>query len=299
MTYHILAIDDEALNLKVIENYLDDLDYELLTALDGEQGWALLEEYQEKIDVILLDRMMPNMDGLEFMEKIKSKPKLNHIPVVMQTAAAERNQILEGIQAGVYYYLTKPYDEQTLLSIVNAAIRSYAEKKQLITEIKTDQQIRELVSYCRWKFQSFDDAGNIAVHIASYFNTANKIAMGLLELFFNAIEHGNLGISYHEKTQLTSSGKLHQEIKRRLLRAENHNKWVDVTFERLNNTIELTITDAGPGFDWKNYMEIDPNRVVDNHGRGIAISNMLYFDKLEYVSPGNQVVCTINTNKIP
>ena len=96
--------------------------YEVVLA---EDGLAALERLEENPDTaaIVLDRMMPEMDGMEFLSRIKANPKFQDIPVIMQTAAAGSEQVLQGIQAGVYYYLTKPYDDVLLLAILEAALR--------------------------------------------------------------------------------------------------------------------------------------------------------------------------------
>ena len=79
MSETILAIDDEPRNLRLIERYLCDTNYDLLTAKDGVEGWDMLQRNADKVDVILLDRMMPNMDGMAFMQKIKAEPELCRI----------------------------------------------------------------------------------------------------------------------------------------------------------------------------------------------------------------------------
>lgn len=104
----ILAVDDEEFNLMIIKAYLEEEGYDVILAADGLQGLEQLQKHPD-IAVIVLDRMMPNMDGMTMLAKVKADPVWNEIPVIMQTAAASSQQVLEGIQAGVYYYLTKPY----------------------------------------------------------------------------------------------------------------------------------------------------------------------------------------------
>ncbi len=102
----ILIVDDEHLNIELIKLHLARAEYEILTAGDGVEAWQVVSKRYDKIDLILLDRNMPNMDGIAFMHKIKSDPNAAHIPVIMQTAASDPERISEGVQAGVYYYLT-------------------------------------------------------------------------------------------------------------------------------------------------------------------------------------------------
>jgi hypothetical protein len=107
----------------------------------------------------------------------------------------------------------------------------------------------------------------------------------------NAVEHGNLGISYTEKSELVEKGTWHAEVGRRLKLPENRGKHASVTFEREPGGIALTIEDKGAGFDWQSYMGLDPARALDAHGRGIAMSRMVSFDEVVYAAPGNKAVC--------
>src|SRR3974390_783013 len=107
-TPKILAVDDEEFNLDILTSSLADAGYEVFEARDGLEALKTLEE-QPDIEVILLDRMMPNVDGMEVIRRIKSGGRFQDIAVIMQTAAAATEQVLQGIKAGVYYYLTKPY----------------------------------------------------------------------------------------------------------------------------------------------------------------------------------------------
>jgi hypothetical protein len=106
----------------------------------------------------------------------------------------------------------------------------------------------------------------------------------------NAVEHGNLGISYDEKTQLNNEGRWQEEVERRLCLPENLGKYALLKLEQGPTELRITIRDQGPGFDWENYLQISPERVFDNHGRGIAMAGAVSFDRIEYRGNGNEVV---------
>lgn len=116
---------------------------------------------------------------------------------------------------------------------------------------------------------------------------------GISELMINAVEHGNLGISYEEKSVLISENQWQQEIERRQADPRWAEKIATVVFERRERTYYLQISDQGEGFDWSQFMEVEPSRAMHNHGRGIAMANMLSFDKLVYNDKGNQVTCSV------
>ena len=109
----------------------------------------------------------------------------------------------------------------------------------------------------------------------------------------NAVEHGNLGITYDEKSALLVDGGWAQEVARRLTLPENVNKRVDVRFARGDDELRFTICDRGNGFEWARYMDIDPRRAFDRHGRGILMARHVSFSSIEYRGTGSEVVATV------
>lgn len=290
----VLVVDDEINNLMILKTDLEDVGYKVITAKDGQEAWDLLVEGKKDIKAILLDRMMPNMNGMEFMQKIKAKPELANIPVIMQTAAAEKEQVIQGIEAGVYYYLTKPYDLHIMLSIVHAAIIDYANYSKLRNDLKQFTRKLNLVKNANFEIQTLDDAQYLATFLAQFFPAPEQVVFGISELLVNAIEHGNLGITYDEKTNLNNTGTWEEEINRRIILPEHSNKRANISFVRKKEDITLSIKDEGNGFDWQKYVEISPDRAMDNHGRGIALSKLMSFQSIDYIGCGNEVVCKVN-----
>jgi CheY-like chemotaxis protein len=119
----ILAVDDDPFNLDIIDEFISGEGFELLTAESGEKALAILRCGRPKVDVVLLDRMMPGLDGLEVLQQIKKDPELGMIPVILLTAACEQTQVTEGVSAGCFYYLTKPFDRTVLNKVLTAALR--------------------------------------------------------------------------------------------------------------------------------------------------------------------------------
>lgn len=287
----ILAIDDEPHNLKIIELALEDMGRRVMCAPDGEAGWELLQQHKETIEVIVLDRQMPHLDGMGFMRRLKQDESVAHIPAVMQTAAVLPQQVIEGIATGVYYYLTKPYEPEMLQSIVGAALSDFAKIKRRAT-VREGRYVHA-VETCELKLRHCEEVEQTCALLCEFFPDPDRVALGISELLINAIEHGNLGISYAEKSSLQARGCLQQEIRRRLYLPEHAKKQVRVRFYQEGNDKVLHIADEGEGFNWQSYMEISPDRVTDIHGRGIALSRMLSFDAMRYLGAGNEVECRI------
>jgi anti-sigma regulatory factor (Ser/Thr protein kinase) len=123
----------------------------------------------------------------------------------------------------------------------------------------------------------------------------NRVVVGLSELMVNALEHGNLGITYQEKTELIDAHGWRAEVSRRQKLPENAQKWIKVGFTRNSDCIRFEIEDQGPGFNWQQYVVPSPARIFDNHGRGILLAKMDSFDRVEYQGRGNRVVAEVMT----
>ncbi|MFO1320167.1 MAG: response regulator [Burkholderiales bacterium] len=286
----LLVVDDEPFNLEIIAEHLDGSGYELVTANDGQEAWELLQNAEgDEYDALILDRMMPRMDGLTLLKLVKQEARFRQVPVIMQTAAASKEQVMEGIQNGAYYYLTKPFDGEVLATIVRAALTDRAAWKDIAREAQQESRILALLSEGKFRFRSLDEARALAQALANRCPDPTNVGLGLLELLVNAVEHGNLGISTKEKARLLHQGIWEEEVRRRMELPENASKWAHVTFSTDEEAIRFRIRDAGAGFDWKVFEEFDPARAFEPNGRGIALARQLCFSDLEYLGCGNEL----------
>ncbi len=290
----ILIVDDDDLNLDVLMECLKDEPYELVQAHDGVQALELLRQDQHGFHAMILDRMMPGMTGLDVMAELQADEQFKWIPVVMQTSAALPKEICEGMEAGVFFYLTKPYDQQVLIRMVHTAVQEGLKWKSLARNLRVQVKTIGCLQQGRFRVQTMDEAYDLALLIAQACPNSEKIAFGLNELIMNGIEHGNLEIGYDEKTSLQANDQWEYEISRRQLLPEYADKFVEVVYERHADRIQLTVIDQGQGFDWSDFEEISPARLLESHGRGIAMAKGLSFDHLEYVGNGNKVVCLLS-----
>jgi len=285
----ILIVEDDILSMGFMVAHIEKLGHNIHQAEDGEQALEYLRQNPDVIDVVLMDREMPNMDGLSAVQHMKADPALQDIPVIMVTGADSDQQIREGIEAGVFYYLIKPVDGAVMASVLDAALRENRQRKSLSDELGKHLAALPHISQCECLFQTLDEAEELAVFIAHLYPDPQQVLGGVVELLVNTIEHGNLGVGYERKTALIDSGQWQEEINRLARLPENRHKFAKAVFERKDDAISLTISDCGPGFDWERYMEIDFSRITDNHGRGIAQANLLSFNRLQYNEAGNTV----------
>lgn len=117
----ILIADDNPQNLDVFQTRLARHGYEIFTASNGEEALAVAKEKQP--DLILLDVMMPKMDGIEACRRLKGDPSLPFMPIIMVTAKADPKDVVAGLEAGADEYLTKPVDQTALVARVKAMLR--------------------------------------------------------------------------------------------------------------------------------------------------------------------------------
>lgn len=289
----VLVVDDNALDRKLLNVHLTSHGYAPRLAADGAEAWAMLEREPDAFDVVLLDRAMPVMGGLELLGRMKEHRRLRMVPVILQTASGGRDDIVEGLRAGAYYYLTKPYDADMLCAVVNTAANDYAEYREMQEQMRKGLQSLRLMREARFVLRTVAQARDIAAILANTCPDPSAAVVGLTELLLNGIEHGNLGISYDDKSGLTTREEWYAEVERRLSLPENMAKYVEIRFERDEAEIRFTIRDQGPGFDWQRYIEIDPRRAFDTHGRGIVMARTLSFSSIEYRGSGNEVVARI------
>jgi len=293
-TIRILTVDDEPLNLAIIEEYLADAPgYKLDTASNGEEAWRALTSGGVAYDLVILDRIMPVLDGLALLRRMKADTRLADIPVIMQTAASAPEQVREGLAAGAYYYLTKPYEPETLLAVVRAAIGDQRALRKAVSRAGSMDRAMRHLAQIEFRFRTLDDVQTLAEFLAGFCPNPQAAQFGLVELMVNAVEHGNLGISYREKTLLLMENDWQTEIGRRLELPQFTERVATVRMERLGDALRFTITDQGKGFDWAHYLDFDPSRIFDPNGRGIAMAQRTSFASLRYLGAGNIVEAVI------
>jgi len=137
MTARILVVDDIPANVKLLEARLVAEYFDVLTAADGYEALAICERNQ--VDIILLDVMMPDLNGFEVCERLKANQKTSHIPVVMVTALDQPADRVRGLKAGADDFLTKPVNDLQLISRVKSLLRLKTLSDELRIRAETAQ----------------------------------------------------------------------------------------------------------------------------------------------------------------
>lgn len=296
-----MCVDDEETNLEILDMHLKKAGFKCECCLSGNEALDYLKTTKEKPDVILLDIMMPGIDGIEVLKRIKSNPETKDIPVIMQTAVTQETKNVEGIESGAYYYITKPYSHSVLVSIVKSAMKEKLQSEELKGEVVTLNVIIDNIKSCSFEVQRFDEARKLANYLARFSNNPGKYVVGLTSLLVNAIEHGNLELGYEDKNKFLKESLYDEEIEERLKNPvfKERKVIVEIFRKEKEGIYSVVIKDEGRGFNWQEYLDFEPTRMIDPNGRGIAMAKIMNPKGIEYWGKGNVVVYKMPMKGLP
>jgi len=294
----ILVVEDDPSIRSFLTTLLEKSSYDVLTASNGREG---LEAYrQARPDIILTDISMPDMTGLQMLAKIRNED--DRVIAIIMTGYGTNENAIEALKLRANNFLCKPIKGQDLLALLK--------KYEKMVQHQNTSKIplgEILVKSLTITFKSdLEAVPAIATKLVS--ETENAIPkeyrlgihLGLAELLSNAIQHGNLGISYHEKLNVfetAGDAGIERLICERMKDPAIAARKVKVDFYMDPKQCEWIITDEGPGFNWT-LMET-PGRETDFSkvdGRGVFLSR-LQFDHLEFMDSGNKVRAVKRLNK--
>lgn len=116
----ILVVDDNPFNIDVLEELLEDANFAVASAVSGQD--AIAQAKRDRPSLVLLDVIMPGMDGLETCAAFKADPELNPIPIVFMTALDDREIVKQSRKSGAAGYITKPFEEDVILACIQAQL---------------------------------------------------------------------------------------------------------------------------------------------------------------------------------
>jgi len=177
MTARILVVDDIAANVKLLQAKLSAEYYDVLTAENGRTAIEVAEN--QAPDIILLDVMMPGMDGFETCTELKDNPKTAHIPVVMVTALSDVADRVRGLESGADDFLSKPVNDVALF----ARVRSLVRLKMMMDELRVRQETSGQLGATATEFEHADAPARVLVVEKSRFTTQR------LSEYLSAAEH--------------------------------------------------------------------------------------------------------------
>lgn len=305
---HVLVVDDELFNRELLEGLLVPLGYEVTLAEDGKEA---LEKVKEKApDVILLDIMMPIMDGFEVARRLKEKKETKSIPIVMVTALSEVEDRIKALEAGANDFLTKPVDIAELRATVSSQmqVKAYHDhmrdyQKELEAEVaKRTKQLRE--AFEKIKIASLDTIYRLSraaeykdedtgAHIKrmSHFSVAVAKQMNLdddtIETILYAAPMHDIGKIGIPDRILQKQGKLEPDewkiMKKHTIIGSQIMEGSDAEFIKLGESIALTHHEK---WDGSGYPKGLKGKAIPLSGRITAIADV--FDALTSKRPYKQ-----------
>ena len=158
----VLVVDDEQALRLVLQKMLEDEGVGVLTAADGTDARVILEANPESISAVVLDWLMPAMTGIELLRWMKTQPNIEHIPVIMLTALADPERIREGIDAGAFYYLVKPFEKTLLNSILRAAVFDFHSTRHLLEKLRHYEKPISFLEEGTFRFRTLEEAEHVS-----------------------------------------------------------------------------------------------------------------------------------------
>ena len=276
----ILIVDDEPFNVDYLEQELEDLNYETITAVNGQD--ALEKIASESPDLVLLDIMMPIMDGYAVLEKVKADPAIRNIPIIVISANNDLQSVVKGIKLGAEDYLPKPF-EPTLLQ---ARIQSSLDKKRLhdLQDLYTKSLEREM-NIARDIQKEFLPAQLPEVagwDIAYYFKAAKEVAGDFYDAFI--LPDGTLTFLVADVCGKGIGAALYMTLFRSLIRAASTTDQFSPGQEQKTFTPEERLLHV---------ISLTNNYVVETHGEANMFATIFIgildpkSGKLSYINGGN------------
>jgi CheY-like chemotaxis protein len=291
----IVAVDDDDINLMILTKNAQDAGYTVKSFTSGETAWDYMSNNPSEVDIAVLDKMMPGMSGIDLLRRIKTTKALRHIPVIIQTGDVGVAQMHEGLAEGAYYYLTKPFHPEIFTGILISADNECSLREELVGQLAEGHaKFMGLLREGEFEIHSHEEASLLAVTLAQVALYPEFVAVGLMELLSNAIEHGNLEVGYDKKSQCLITNRWAEELESRMKDPQYKDRKVRVIIQRTPEGFHVNIKDEGKGFDWQKLLTDDPMaaRLTSPNGRGISKARVM-LDDVRHSGNGNMVSCNI------
>jgi len=295
----VLIVDDEEDIRYSFMDRFEDL-YRVFAARDGAQALEILRR-EPDLSAVVTDVRMPVMSGLELIRNGRAiNPDVGFIVV---SGHAEATDVIQALRAGARNFLRKPYSLDELQEALATEVRSFhaiRQSRSLRDRVRDAERL--IVGIDSMQLRVPNDltwVNPLAFRMAS--TLANipicgedgrlNVALGLVEMLINAIEHGNLGITGPEKSLLKQRGEAAYlaELEKRARLEPYRSRFIHVTFRLDSEQATFDIEDEGDGFDIGSIPNPeDPGQLFALHGRGILLTRA-YFDDVIYNDKGNAV----------
>ncbi|MBF0499301.1 MAG: response regulator [Candidatus Riflebacteria bacterium] len=287
---NVLVVDHQPDSRDALSDIISAEGHSVLIARDGVEGQRLFERHHP--DLVITDVHLPRLSGLELLANIRHTDPA--ALVVVLAAFGDVDSIIASLHLRATNFIQKPHRPAEVATL----LRKYA---AIIEARLYGAEILHMMSHQQFSMK-IDNEIHLVPQITDFLVRAThkslpsqsrmEVRLGLTELIANAIEHGNLEISYSEKTKALTSRD--ERALEELFIARRSNpvlgkRRASVAFSLTPTGCEWVVSDEGNGFDWKGLPDpLSPEHLMESHGRGIFLARF-QFDEMEYIGSGNQV----------
>jgi anti-sigma regulatory factor (Ser/Thr protein kinase) len=242
------------------------------------------------VDAVVIDASEPVENDRRFLHFLNAQEDFKMLPLIVQGQEPQQQYLEALLKHPTVYYLPNELSAQAVGALVGNAAQAARRNKRLQRDAARAHQALMCIKQANFSFNHINQARDLAYFISQCYPEPERVVIGLAELMMNAVEHGILGISYEEKRDLIMANCFYEEMETRLKQKIYAEQVAHVQLECMDDEIRILIADPGEGFNWRKFLDIDPNRMADPNGRGIAMARQFSFDLLEYNETGNMVM---------
>jgi len=269
-----LLVEADPLQARILADYLQEGGFTVETHAEPPSP-------PDRFDLLVVDRSL----SAELVASNRRRPPRDRLPLILLVDDAAQEDVIQGLESG-HYIASKPVGRAFLLALAERAIRSRSRLRDLSEELERDREGLHQLVEARFEFRTREEACAVAGSLSQAFPPSKLLSVGILEVLINAVEHGNLEIGGARKQALIETGRLDEEVARRLRDPRLGARRAYALLRRTTAEIWLVVEDQGPGFD-ERALTRDGGAF---HGRGIEMARAAGFSTFRYEPPGNRVV---------
>ena len=285
-----LITEDDSEVREVLRRLAEQRGFEVVEAVDGEEGVDAAARCAP--DLILLDMHMPKLDGLPALSKIRENDPF--VPVVVVSSTTDPETTERALSLGAVNLIRKPFDRLEIQFVLDGIYKAIEEEAGV-------RDVIDLVDRRTMQLSFASESGILSKVVAylgrelqlgypGYSIPITEIKLALYEALANAYEHGNLEISFEEKTAvMLEPGGIANLVKERLQRPELAARQIHITAEYDAGCATYKIRDEGKGFDHEGHANRPPAATTALHGRGITLIRH-YMDEVSWNDSGNEII---------
>jgi CheY-like chemotaxis protein/anti-sigma regulatory factor (Ser/Thr protein kinase) len=284
-------VDDQEALRTLLARLLEREGFDPVQAEDGAQAVELYKS--EAPLVVVSDIMMPKMDGLTLLNEIRRIDR--NATVILMTGQGNEDVLLKALRGGATNFFKKPFAVRELIEEIRKVVefRLEAARSSLFSPLLLEETKTFVMPRADSPF--FPIINQITLQLPCILPPEDilNLKIGIEEVITNAIEHGNLGISFDEKSKAIQEGRLADLIALKGRESDAAGRRVRITSRLSPERFEIAVRDDGGGFDWRNLPAVEPENLLAFNGRGLFLTK-IYFDEVTFNDAGNEVTLRKN-----